>query len=197
LLPLTDIGRILLPTAALMTAATAAASPRSWEVSGSAATGTPAVLDGLSLGATAEATRGIGARGAFFSARLGWTAASAANTSWIIDHHQFIAAVGAGISATLGAGRVWAQAGGGTTVLYEILSRHQRGRIEAANVPGAVETSLSLGPHAFAELGLAVRMRGRVSGFLAAGPTVCRAGDEGALRWRPGVSARLGVAYDF
>jgi hypothetical protein len=197
LLPLKYTGRIVLVAVALMTAGTAFASPRSWGISGSAATGTPPVLDGVSLGATAEATRGIGGRGAFLSARLGWTAASAANTSWIIDHHQFVAAVGAGWSATLGAGRVWAQAGGGTSALYEILSRHQSARIEAANVPGATETSLSLGPHAFAELGLALRMRGSVSGFLAAGPTVCRASVEGATLWRFGASARLGVAYDF
>jgi hypothetical protein len=167
-----------------------------WQVSGSAATATPAVLpQGLTLGATAEGARRLG-RG-FVSARLGWSAASAANEAWIIDHHQFVAAIGLGASATLGAGHLWAQAGGGLHVLYEILSRHQRQRIEAAGVPGATETAVSLGPHAFAEFGLGVQMRGTVMGFLAAGPTVCRTRVDGAALWRVGGAARLGVAYDF
>jgi hypothetical protein len=192
--------RVLALSSALVAGAARAraAAPARWQVSGAAASGTPAVLpQGLSLGATAEAVRRLGARSSFVSARLGWSAATAANTAWIIDHHQFVAAIGIGLSATLGAGRIWAQAGAGASSLYEILSRHQRERIEAALVPGAAETSLTLGPYAFGELGVGVQMRGAVSGFVAAGPTICRTSVGGEPLWRYGGSARLGVAYDF
>jgi hypothetical protein len=165
-----------------------AASPR-WEVSASALVGTPAVLvPGVALGATAEVQRRLGSTPVFLSARLGWMAASAANQSWTIDHHQPMGAVGLGLTGALGAGRFWAQAGGGASGVYERLGRHQRLRIDAAGVPGGVETSWALGPCFFGELGVAVRLRGAVGGLLAGGPTVVRTEVDGRLkrgsRWR-------------
>jgi hypothetical protein len=174
---------------------TGGARPR-WEVSASVSSGTPAVLPGLALGVTGEIERRISTLPLFVSARLQWSSASAANESWIIDHQQLIAAVGAGVAATLGAGRVWAQAGGGASGLYEVLSRHQLQRIQNAGVSGGTETSLNLGPTAFAEVGVAVRMR-LVNGFVAGGPTISRTLVDGSGLWRAGASARVGVSYDF
>jgi hypothetical protein len=184
----------------LATAAPALAqveAPR-WDLSVSAAAGTPAVLaTGMSLGATGEVQRRLGARPLFASLRLGWTEASAANPSWTIDHHQFLLAGGVGAATTVGAGRLWAQIGAGATGLYELLGRQQRQRIEAAGVPGGVETSFTLGLEGFGELGVAVALRGGACGLLALGPTLSRTSVADGVRWRPGVGARLGVAYDF
>ena len=169
-----------------------------WEVSAAAATATPLVLpQGLSLGATIELRRRLAAGPYFVSARAGWTAASAANVAWIIDHQQLVAALGAGAAARVGAGHLWAQAGGGAAGLYEVLSRHQRERVDAAGVPGGSESAFALGPYAFAEAGVGVEMRGRVSGFIAAGPALSRSTVAGSARWRLGGFARLGVACEF
>jgi hypothetical protein len=177
--------------------AQAAGGPR-WEVNASAVAGTPAALaQGVSLGAQAEMQRRLGGSPFFASTRLGWTEASAANQSWTIDHHQFLLAAGVGATTTLGAGRLWAQAGGGATGLYELLGRQQRQRIDAAGVPGGVERSFTLGLHAFGELGVAVAMRGAASAFLSLGPTLSRITVDDSPRWRAGLGARLGVAYDF
>jgi hypothetical protein len=174
----------------------AGAAPPRWEVSASVSSGTAAVLPGLSLGAIGEVERRLSTLPLFVSARLQWTTASAANESWIIDHQQLIAAVGAGAAATLGVGRVWAQAGGGVGGLYEVLNRHQLQRIQSAGVPGGTETSLTLGPTAFAEVGVAIRMR-LVNAFVAGGPTLSRTLVAGSGLWRTGASARVGVSYDF
>ena len=171
-------------------------APPRWEVSAAVSSGTPAVLPGLSLGVTGEVERRISTLPLFVSARLQWTSASAANESWIIDHQQFVAAIGGGVAATLGAGRVWAQAGGGASGLYEVLSRPQLQRIQNAGVSGGTETSFSLGPTAFAEVGVAVRMR-LVNAFVAGGPTAARTLVDGSGRWRAGGATRLGISYDF
>jgi hypothetical protein len=169
-----------------------------WRVSAAAVTGTPPVLpDGLSLGAMAEAQRRARARPLFFSARLEWTEASAASEAWIIDHHQFIGALAVGASVVIGAGRLWVQAGGGASVLREILSRHQRLRIDAAGVPGGAVRSLTVGPYGFADLGISILLRGSVSGFVAGGPTFARTTVDGGAHLRAGGSGRLGMAYDF
>ena len=180
------------------TSASAPEVPSRWQVSASAATATPMVLPkGLALGAAAEAQRRLDQRPVFFSLRAAWTAASAANVEWIIDHHQLVAALGVGAVTQLGAGQLWAQAGAGVAGIYEVLSRHQLERIQMAGVPGGTETSLSFGPYGFAELGVAVKMRGPVSGFLAAGPAVSRANVDGSPVVRWGGLARAGVACDF
>ena len=101
------------------------------------------------------------------------------------------------VAATLGAGRVWIEAGGGAEALYEILSRHQLERIQSAGVPGGTESTLAVGPYAFAEAGIGLRLRDPVRGFLAAGPTVTRTNVDGGALWRAGGLARIGVAYDF
>jgi hypothetical protein len=171
---------------------------RRWDINVAAAAGTPpALTTGVSMGAMAEVQRRLGRSPLFASARLGWTEATAANQSWTIDHHQFLVAGGVGATTTVGAGRLWAQLGAGASGLYELLGRQQRQRIEAAGVPGGVETSFTVGLHAFGELGVAIALRGGASGLLCLGPTVSRTRVEEATRWRPGVGARLGVAYDF
>ena len=188
----------LLALAAAAETSSGAQVPPRWQLSASAATATPMVLPrGLALGAAAEAQRRLNRGPLFLSARAGWTAASAANVEWIIDHHQLVAALGMGTLAQLGAGTVWAQAGGGIASVYEVLSRHQLERIQMAGVPGGTERSLSVGPYGFAELGVAVKMRGPVSGFLALGPAVSRARVDGSAVVRWGGFARAGVACDF
>ncbi len=194
---------ILAASFALLVSATealpdvAVTQPR-WQVNAAASSGTPPVLpDGLSFGAAVEGQRRLSTFPGFLSARIVWSRASAANDAWIIDHHQFVAALGVGVAARLGVGRVWAQAGAGTSGLYEVLSRHQRLRIEVAQVSGGVETTFSAGPYAFAELGVALLMRGHVSGFLAGGPTLARTVVTGDVLTRLGGAVRLGVAYGF
>lgn len=168
-----------------------------WELSAAVLTGSPAVLDsGVALGAQAEVQRHLATRPFFGSLRLGWALASAANPSWIIDHHQLQAALGVGATKMLGAGRLWLQGGGGVGGVYEVLSRHQIERISAAGVPGGRESSLSLGPQLFAEAGLSVQLRGSARGMLALGPWLFRTDVDGAALTRAGLFARLGVAYE-
>jgi hypothetical protein len=177
----------------LLTVQTAGGS----ELSLSVASGTPAVLPGLALGLTAEGQRRFRAAPAFVAARLQWTQASAANENWIIDHHQFVVAAAAGLSATIGVGQVWAEAGGGVAGLYEILSSQQIERIQAAGVPGGTASSFTVGPYAFGEVGVGVVLRSWVRGFVAAGPTVMRTTVDGGGFWRYGALGRVGIAYDF
>jgi hypothetical protein len=179
-------------------AATARADAPRWEVSASALVGTPAVLvPGVALGVTAEVHRRLGSTPIFLSARLGWMAASAANQSWTLDHHEPSGAVGAGVSGALGAAHLWVQAGGGASAVYERLGRHQRQRIDAAGVPGGLQTSLALGPCFFGEVGVDLQLRGALRGLLAGGPTLVRTRVDGHPLWRAGAGARVGLAYDF
>ena len=172
--------------------------PRSkWEVSASAVSGRAPVLPGLALGATAEARRRVRLSPFFVSARLRGTASSAANESWLIEHQQFSGALGVGADRALGAGRIWAQLGGGASVLSEVLSRHQLTRIESAGVPGGQEHSLSVGPMGFLEVGVTLQMRGNVSAVFAGGPTLSRNKVDGTASWRVGCDGRIGVAYEF
>jgi hypothetical protein len=197
LCPLATISLLALAASADASSTLDEVPPR-WQLSVSAATATPMVLPkGLALGAALETQRRLSAAPLFLSARAAWTAASAANVEWIIDHNQLMAALGFGTLAQLGAGQVWAQAGAGIAGVYEVLSRHQLERIQMAGVPGGSETSLSFGPYGFAEVGVAVKMRGPVSGFLAGGPAVTRAqvAGNGVVRW--GGFARVGVACEF
>jgi hypothetical protein len=183
--------------ALLAVSADGAQSRPRWEVSAAVSTGTPAVLPGLAVGGMAEGERWIRSRPVFVCARIGWTADSAANDAWVIDHNQFVLAAGFGVSATLGAGRVWAELGGGAVGVYEVLSRHQLARIEAAGVPAGTETSFALGPYGFGDLGIGLRMWGRIRGFVAGGPSLSRVALTTGPLWRVGAEARLGFAYDF
>jgi hypothetical protein len=177
-------------------AVVAEALPR-WRLAVSALTARPAVLPGLSLGATAEVGRRVELFPGFVFARFGYTASSAENVAWVISHDQYLLAAGAGVATTVGAGRFWAQAGLGLSGLYEVLSRHQRQRIDAAGVSGGSETTFTVGPYAFAEGGLTVELRGHASGFFAAGPVLTRTPVNDSTAWRLGGSARLGVSYGF
>jgi hypothetical protein len=179
------------------TEAVATDAPPRWNVNASVLTGSTASgLPGLALGAAAEARRHVGRGPLFGSLRLGWALASGANPNWLIDHHQVEVAAGAGASSTLGAGTFWAQGGAGVGGVYEVLRRHQVERILTAGVPGGEESSLSLGPTFFGEIGVAVQLRGGVSGFLALGPWLFRTTVNGAAVVHGGAFARLGVAYD-
>jgi hypothetical protein len=180
---------------ALVLASAGEELPR-WELSAAASTETPSVLPhGVGVGASLEVARRAGPL--FFSGRLGWALASAANADWVIDHHQLVAALGVGLQRALGVGRVWVQAGAGASGLYEVLGRHQRQRIDAAGVPNGFQTSFSLGPYGFAEVGVAVRVKGPFGAFLAGGPALLRTEVEGAALWRAGASARLGMVCEF
>ena len=132
----------------------------------------------------------------FVSGRLGWALASAANASWLIDHHQLQAAAALGAQRTLGEGRLFVQLGAGSSGVYEVLSRHQLQRIEAAGVPGAQQTSWSWGPEVFAEVGMSLHLRAGLSGLIAIGPCATWARVDGATQDRLGAFARLGAAYD-
>lgn len=177
--------------------ATVVPAPGVWNVSGAVATATPAVLPGVSVGAMTDVRRRVGHGPMFLSLRGCWTAASAANETWIIDHNHFELAAGIGVQRSMGAGRVWAAAGGGALVLHEVLSRHQLQRIQMAGVPGGTESSTSWGPYGFGEVGVGVQLRGPVSGFIGGGPEISRADLVSGPAWRFGASARIGVTYDF
>jgi hypothetical protein len=179
-------------------AALAAEGQARWVASLAAVSATPPVLaSAVSVGAAAEVDRQLGDGPLFVSARIAWLAASAANQAWVIEHRQLLAAAGVGAAGALGVGRFWIQGGGGASGVHEQLGRHQRLRIEAAGVPGATVTTLVFGPHAFAEAGLALRLRGAVSVLVAAGPTLARTRVGGRARWRVGAGARLGAAVAF
>jgi len=173
------------------------AAPRLFEVNASVSSGTPAVLPGLATGVTAELQRRRAGGPLFVAARLQWTSASGATESWVIDHDELVAAAGVGVTATLGAGRVWAEVGAGAEGLREVLSRQELQRMQAGGVPGSTESSFTVGPYGFGELGAALTLRGCFRGFVAAGPTVMRmtVDGSGVLRW--GALARVGLAYDF
>jgi hypothetical protein len=172
-------------------------APRPFEVNASVSGGTAAVLPGVALGVTAELQRRRAANPLFVAARLQWTASSGATESWVINHDQFVAAVGAGLTTTVGAGRVWAEVGGGASGLREVLNRQELQRMQAAGVTGSTESSFTVGPYGFGELGAGLTLRGWFRGLVAAGPTVTwtTVDGSGLVRW--GALARVGLAYDF
>jgi hypothetical protein len=173
------------------------ARPRSTELSASATSGTPAVLPGLAIGAAVEAQRQLGRGPLFVAARLQWSDATGANDAWIFDHNQFLLAGAAGASTTLGVARLWAEAGAGAQGLYETLTNHQGMRATAAGVPGASQSSFTVGAAGFVDVGVALLLRDPVRGFVAGGPTLARTTLDGGSVWRFGGQARVGVAYDF
>jgi hypothetical protein len=173
------------------------AAPARFEASLSITSGTPSVLPGLATGVTAALDRRLRGGPLFVSGRLQWTDASAANEAWIIDHHQFFGAAAVGLTTSFGAGRLWAEVGGGGALLYEVLSRHQIERIQAAGVPGGTESSLAFGPAAFGEVGIALELRRPVRAVIAGGPTLARTDVAGSALWRLGGQGRVGIAYDF
>jgi hypothetical protein len=172
-------------------------APRLTEVNASVSTGTPAVLPGLATGVTVEVQRRRRDLPVFVAARLQWTEASGATDSWVIDHDQFVVAAAIGLTATVGAGRVWAEVGGGAEGLHEVLSRQELQRMQAAGVPGSTASAFTVGPYGFGELGAGLILRGWFRGFVAAGPTVMRTTVDGSGFWRFGGLARVGLAYDF
>jgi hypothetical protein len=172
-------------------------APRLSEVNASVTSGTPAVLPGLAVGVTVEVQRRRATSPAFVAARLQWTEASGATASWVIDHDQFVAAAAAGLTATLGAGRVWAEVGAGAQGLREVLSRQELERMQQAGVPGSTESAFTVGPYGFGEVGAGLILRGCFRGFVAGGPTVARTTVDGGGLWRFGALARVGLAYDF
>jgi hypothetical protein len=183
--------------AIFLTALVAGAEPPLADVTISVVSATPAVLPGMALGAAVDADHRLPRGPIFVAARLEWTQASGANEVWIIDHNQFTAAAAIGVAATVGAGRLWAEAGAGASGLHELLSNHQLARIQAAGVPGGTESSFTVGPYGFAEAGIGLRLRDPVRAFIAAGPTLTRTIVDGGALWRVGGQARFGVGYDF
>jgi hypothetical protein len=165
-----------------------AEEPR-WLLAGAVTSATPAALaDGLSLGLLGDVQRQLGPR-AFVSARLGWTAATAANRAWVIDHDQFVGALGGGWAVTHGAGRVWVQLGAGAVAVYEHLSPNQ------AFAPN--QSSFAVGPYGFAEFGVALTLRGGWRGLVALGPVASLVSVNDTERFRFGGAARVGVGYGF
>jgi hypothetical protein len=174
------------------------ASPPQWQARLSVDTVTPVALPGLAIGGSADLSRQLFFGPLFAAVQASLTAASAANESWIIDHRQLVLAVALGARTRFGAGTVWGEAGAGALGIQEILSRHQLERIQMGNVGAGAQTSFASGPYAFAEVGVAVHIRGSVSAGVSAGPTVSRimlSGD--GHPWHFGVCTHLSVSYDF
>jgi hypothetical protein len=168
-----------------------------WSVSAAVATASAAALPGLSVGGLADGRRRLREGPLFLSVRASWTAASAANETWVINHDELVAAAGLGAEKVAGAGRVWAVLGGGALVLHEALERHQLQRIQMAGVPGGTTSSLAAGPFAYAEVGVGVKLRGPFGGFVSGGPEASRLEVGSGARWHLGGAVRIGVTYDF
>jgi hypothetical protein len=178
-------------------AATDPGPPR-WEVGVAVVSGTPAVLPGLAIGAAGEVTRRLWQGPWFVAGQLAVASASGANPSWTIDHRQMALALGLGIETELGVGKLWAEAGGGLLGLEEVLGRHQLERIQMAELGGGTETSFGLGPLGFAEVGVALRLRGALRARISGGPVVSRIGLAAAgASWRLGAASKLGISYEF
>lgn len=167
------------------------------QLSIAAATKKPLALPGVAVGAVTECLLRLPALPAFVFARLGYAQASAANVAWTIDHYQLDLAVGGGLAAQVGVGRLFVLVGGGASAVYQVLGRHQRQRISAAGVPGDAVTTLVGGPLALAEAGVELQLREEVSAVLAAGGDLARLAINGQQGWRARGSARVGVAYAF
>jgi hypothetical protein len=173
-------------------------APPRWEVSVAVVSGTPAVLPGLAIGAAGEVARRLGHGPWFVSGQLAVAAASGANQSWTIDHRQMTLGLGLGIETELGVGKLWAEAGGGLLGLEEVLGRHQIERIQMADLGGGTETSVGLGPLGFAEVGVALRLRGALRARISGGPVVSRIDlTAGGASWRLGAASKLGIGYEF
>jgi hypothetical protein len=172
--------------------------PPRWGVSVAVVSGTPAVLPGLAIGAAGEVARRLGRGPWFVSGQLAVASASGANPSWTIDHRQMALALGLGVETELGAGKLWAEAGGGLLGLEEVLGRHQLERIQMAELGGGTETSFGLGPLGFAEVGVALRLRGALRARISGGPVVSRIDRaSGDASWRLGAASKLGIGYEF
>ncbi len=170
--------------------------PTRSQVCAAVLTASPGALpDGVSVGAIVEGRRQWGPW--FVSLRLGWSQLAAANVAWVIEHQQVVVALGGGVEKIIGAGRIWAQAGAGATGIYETLMHHQNQRIDAAGVPGGTLTSFTVGPLAFAEVGLTLKLRGSVGALLAAGPALSRIQIDTGAAWRLGAMARMGLTLAF
>jgi hypothetical protein len=171
--------------------------PSRWQVSASVASGTPAALPGLTVGGQTEVARQLFSGPLFVSGQASVASASAATPSWTIEHRQLVLAAGLGLRARSGVGQLWLQAGGGVLGLREVLGRHQLARIQMSDIPGGTQTSFAVGPYAFGEVGVGVRVRGAVSARLSAGPVVSRISLAEGPAWRLGALAKIGAAYDF
>lgn len=168
-----------------------------WQVTLSVLSGTPAVLPGLTVGGALEVSRQVRSGPWFVAGQLGLSSASAANASSAIDHRQLIVAVGLGVGARLGVGRLWAEAGAGALGIEETLTSHQQERIQMAGLPGGTQTSFVLGPYGFGEAGIGVVVRGALGARLSAGPIASRVALAGGNAWRFGAVAKVGFSYDF
>jgi hypothetical protein len=63
---------------------------------------------------------------------------------------------------------------------------------------GGTETSFGLGPLGFAEVGVALRLRGALRARLSGGPVVSRIDRaSGDASWRLGATSKLGIGYEF
>jgi hypothetical protein len=174
-----------------------AAHPRPTEISASVTSGTPAVLPGLAVGGALEVQHQLRGGPFFVAARLQWSDATGANDTWVFDHNQFLLAGAVGVSKETGVARLWADAGVGTQGLYETLTNHQPLRTAAAGVAGGSQSSFTVGPAGFIDVGIALVLRDPVRGFVAGGPTLARTALDSGATWRFGGVARVGVAYDF
>lgn len=151
------------------------------------------VATGVGLSGSRRLPDLLGA-GWFASMRLALNHSSEANRVWELDHYQVRWALGMGLFHPIGAGELFAQAGAGVLLLYEVRRQHQYRRLDVANVPGRSGHSWSVGPYAFVDLGAAITFYGPWSAVVSVGPSFTRqklaAGATTALGWH----GQVGVA---
>lgn len=185
-------------SALLLASAGAAAEEPRWLASGGLWTASPLALEsGLVVGASLRGQRRLLDGPLFAGVRASVGLTSEGNKAWVLEHRHGLLAAGVGAERTLGAGRVWAELGGGGLVVYELARRHQSERLVDLGLPGVVRESWSLGPSAFLELGVAVRFAGNWSATVAGGPTFTRQLVSGVARGVWGTQAAMGVEYAF
>lgn len=132
----------------------------------------------------------------FMAAAASGTWSRSATDDWQLARRHALAAVGFGLSATVGVGSVFALVWGGTEGIMETADRHDAERVSRLGITTA-RRGWSLAPYGAAELGTEV---GFVRGWhvqAAVGPTVCRHRDRNGPKTRWGIHSRLGIAYAF
>lgn len=126
--------------------------------------------------------------------RLSFGDSITGNDTWRFDHYHQQLELGLGVRKSLGRGAFFGQITGGALGVYEVASHHQIVRV--GDELGRF-TNWSAGPMMASEIGLELQLAAGFSSRMAVGPTWTLQKINDAETSIFGVTAHLGLRYDF
>lgn len=172
--------------------------PGSWRVSGGLLWGSAVALEkGMPFGFGVDGFRRVGTSPLLLGARLSFTRSTEASMAWVLRHDHLVAAAVARVEGSRGPGLVYAQLGAGAMSVLERARRHQYDRLKGLGLEGLEDHAWSMGPWAWLEVGVAVRVRGGLAATVGGGPTVSAHQTTGQWKVRAGFQTMLGVTHAF